>query len=411
MRALIARNTMMQPSNSLHMGELTQPKLAPLGTRNPPVRLGILGAARIARNFVAGLAGSTRVTAAAIASRDTERARQFARETGVPTVFGSYEAMLQSPDIDAIYNPLPNGLHGEWSIRAMECGKHVLCEKPLAASHAVAVEMFSAARRYGVHLVEAYPYRSQPQTMLLHEMISAGAIGQLRMVQAAFGFPLTDRRNIRFDPALAGGALMDLGSYPLSLIRLLTGEAPVALQAHGIWDPAGVDRAAIVSLSFAAGVLAQAACSFETVIHRQALITGDEGVIETSYANHTDEVAPVLRIRRGSDRHAPYETVPVAGVNGFRAEAESFAELISGGAWNGITEQESLDVALMLDAAREQVAAASGTPRATTADGMTDATAVWFASCTQHHRVSDPRRFPASRRVSPHRSPRSSPCH
>ncbi len=323
------------------------------------LRLGILGAARIARNFVAGLSSSTRVTASAIASRDADRARQFALETGVPTVFGHYEDMLQSPDIDAIYNPLPNGLHAAWSIRAMECGKHVLCEKPLAASHTEAGAMFAAARRCGMHLVEAYPYRSQPQTIVLREMIAAGAIGRLRSVQAAFGFPLTDRSNIRFDPALAGGALMDLGSYPLSLIRLLTGEAPVALHAQGIWDDAGVDRAAIVSMSFASGVLAQASCSFETVIHRQALIAGDDGVIETTYANHTNEVPPVLRIRRGSDRQALSETVAVPGVNGFRAEAESFAELIAGGSWNGITEQESLDVAAMLDAARAQVSAAA----------------------------------------------------
>jgi D-xylose 1-dehydrogenase (NADP+, D-xylono-1,5-lactone-forming) len=359
MRALIARNTMMQPPNSLHMGDLTQTKIATPVTRNSPLRLGILGTARIARNFVAGLAGSTRVSACAIASRDTDRARHFALETGIATVFGSYEEMLQSADIEAIYIPLPNGLHAAWSIRAMECGKHVLCEKPLAASHAEASAMFAAARRCGVHLVEAYPYRSQPQTIILREMIAAGAIGRLRSVHAAFGFPLTDRSNIRFDPALAGGALMDLGSYPLSLIRLLTGEAPVAVQAQGIWDDAGVDRAAIVSLSFASGVLAQASCSFETVIHRQALIAGDEGVIETTYANHTNEVPPVLRIRRGSDRHAPSESVPVPGVNGFRAEAESFAELIADGAWNGITEQESLDVAAMLDVARAQVAAAA----------------------------------------------------
>ncbi len=324
------------------------------------LRLGILGTARIARNFIAGLSGSTAVTATAIASRDAARASRFARETGVSLVFGSYEALLASADVDAIYNPLPNGLHGVWSIRAMEQGKHVLCEKPLAASHAEALTMFAAARRCGVHLVEAYPYRSQPQTIVLQQMIAAGAVGRVRTIHAAFGFPLTDRSNIRFDPALAGGALMDLGSYPLSLIRLLTGEAPSSIRAQGIWDTAGVDRAAIVSLSFGKGVLAQAACSFETVVHRQALIAGDDGVIETTYANHTTDVPPVLRIRRGTDRLAPYETITLDSMNGFRAEVESFAELIAGGVWNGISEQESLDVAAMLDAARSQIAPGGG---------------------------------------------------
>jgi D-xylose 1-dehydrogenase (NADP+, D-xylono-1,5-lactone-forming) len=318
------------------------------------VRLGILGTARIARNFVAGLAGSTRVT-----SRDGERAGLFARDCGVPIAFDSYDAMLSSTAIDAVYNPLPNGMHAEWSIRAMECGKHVLCEKPLAASHAEAVSMFAAARRCGVHLVEAYPYRSQPQTLLMQQLIREGAIGCVRTVHAAFGFTLTDRTNIRFDPDLAGGALMDLGSYPLSLIRMLSGAAPVTLQAQGIWDSLGVDRAAIVSLSFADGLLATAACSFDTVIHRQALIAGDQGVIETTYANHTTEIAPVIRIRRGTDRLAPTESIEVPGMNGFRAEAESFADLVAGGAWNGIPEHESLDVAAMLDAARAQVSAAA----------------------------------------------------
>ncbi len=342
------------------MIELTQFHMVSAIAPIAPMRLGILGTARIARNFVAGLNGSTRVAATAIASRDAERASGFARETGVPTAFGSYEAMLESSEIDAVYNPLPNGMHADWSVRAMECAKHVLCEKPLAASHAEAVRMFAAAQRCGVHLVEAYPYRSQPQTLTLQRVIREGAIGQIKTVHAAFGFTLTDRSNIRFDSSLAGGALMDLGSYPLSLIRMLAGSAPVTLQALGIWDPLGIDRAAIVSLSFAGGMLAQAACSFETVIHRQAVIAGEDGVIETTYANHTTEVTPVIRIRRGADRQAPMETIEVPGMNGFRAEAESFADLVHGGEWNGIPPEESLDVAAMLDAARAQVSAAAG---------------------------------------------------
>ncbi|MDZ7632052.1 MAG: Gfo/Idh/MocA family oxidoreductase [Gemmatimonadaceae bacterium] len=325
-----------------------------------PLRLGILGTARIARNFVAGLAGSELVVPAAIASRDARRAAQFAHETGVTSWFGSYDAMLESPQLDAVYNALPNALHAAWSIRAMECGKHVLCEKPLAGSHHDATAMFETAHRCGVRLVEAYPYRSQPQTLILQQLLADGVIGRLRTVHAAFGYPLADRTDIRFDPTLAGGALMDLGSYPLSFIRMLAGAAPASLSAHGVWDPAGVDRAAIVSLTFADDLLAQAACSFDSVIHRQALIAGDEGVIETTYANHTTDVPPVIRIRRGSDRRAPVESRAVQGMNGFRAEAEAFADFVHGGIWTGIPEHESLDVALMLDAARAQVAARAG---------------------------------------------------
>ena len=215
--------------------------------------------------------------------------------------------------------------------------------------------MFDAARRNAVHIVEAYPYRSQPQTHLLQRLLAAGAIGHVRMVQATFNFPLADRSNIRFDPALAGGALMDLGCYPLSLIRMIAGEAPSRVQATGTRAPSGVDTSALVSLEFPGGLLAQAACSFETVVHRQAIIMGDDGVIETTYANHTDRIAPVIRIRRGAGRDAPFEELPSPAVNGFLAEADSFAELVSGGEWNGITEVESVDVAAMLDAARSQV--------------------------------------------------------
>lgn len=328
-------------------------------TPRAPLRIGVLGAARIARNFIAGVRESDAVVVTAVASRDQDRGRQFASEHGVPQVFASYEALLAYDGIDAIYNPLPNSLHAPWSIRAMEAGKHVLCEKPMAVSRAEAVTMFDVARRCGVHLVEAYPYRLQPQTLELQRLLHEGVIGRVRTIHAAFGFSLTDRSNIRFDPALAGGALMDLGCYPLSLIRMITGHMPVSMQTLGIWDTVGVDRAAIVSLAFADGVLAQAACSFETVIHRQAVIAGEDGVIETTFANHTTEVPPVLRLRRGSDRLAPVELIAMQGINGFRAEAEAFAALIAGAPWRGISEAESVDMADVLATARAQVRSAN----------------------------------------------------
>jgi D-xylose 1-dehydrogenase (NADP+, D-xylono-1,5-lactone-forming) len=320
-----------------------------------PLRIGVLGAARIARGFVVGVRESTTVTVTAVASRDAGRAQQFASEFGVPHAFGSYDAMLHSGEIEAVYNPLPNSLHASWSIRAMQAGKHVLCEKPLAVSRAEAISMFDAARAHGVRLAEAYPYRSQPQTLELQRLLRDGVIGQVRTIHAAFGYQLRDRSDIRFDPTLGGGALMDLGCYPLSLIRMITGQMPVAMQALGVWDDAGVDRAAIVSLSFADGVLAQAACSFESAIHRQALIAGDNGVIETTFANQTTDTPPVLRLRRGVGRQAPVEEIAVPGVNGFLAEAEAFAAHVAGAPWTGISEAESLDMAELLAAAFAQL--------------------------------------------------------
>lgn len=322
----------------------------------PPLRIGILGAARIARKFAEGVAGSSKAHVVAVASRDRERAGAFAHTLGVPHVFESYDALLASPDVDAVYNPLPNGLHGPWSIRAMDAGKHVLCEKPLAVSRVEAERMFEAARRNRVCLAEAFPYRSQPQTHMLQQLLADGAIGRVRMITATFAFTLTNASDIRLDPALGGGALMDLGSYPLSFIRMITGEAPTTLQAIGDLHPSGVDSSAMVTLGFANGVFAQASCSFTAAVHRQALIAGEDGVIETTYANHTSaDAAPGLFIRRGRENRDVQEMIPVAAMNGFRAEAEAFADYVAGSPWTGIPERESIDVAGMLETLRQLV--------------------------------------------------------
>ena len=326
-------------------------------TADPPgmLRIGILGAARIARKFVDGVAGSAKVAAVAVAARERSRADAFANATGVPLVFDSYDALLQSDAIDAVYNPLPNSLHAEWSIRAMDAGKHVLCEKPLAASRAEAELMFAAARRNGVRLVEAFPYRSQPQTLRMQELINEGAIGRVRMIWATFAFTLSNRQDIRLDPLLAGGALMDLGSYPLSLIRMIAGEAPRSLYAMGEWDPLGVDSAAMVTLRFGDDLLAHASCSFSAAVHRQALIAGEDGVLETSYANHTTDSPPLLLLRRGRDRRDDVTTIHVEATNGFLAEADAFADFVSGMPWNGIPEHESIEMAEMLETLRRMV--------------------------------------------------------
>src|SRR6201996_4727580 len=154
------------------------------------LRIGVLGAANIARSFIAGVKPSSRVRVTAVASRDEAKAEQFARANGVERHFGSYEALLADADIDAVYNPLPNSLHAEWSIKACEARKHVLCEKPLCLTLQEAQAMFAAARKHQVHLVEGYPYRAQPQTIKMLELVASGVIGRVRLIQASFGFKL-----------------------------------------------------------------------------------------------------------------------------------------------------------------------------------------------------------------------------
>jgi len=324
-----------------------------MSTSAQPLRIGIVGAANIARYFIKDVRASKKVSVEAVASRDIERGKAFAAANGVPRVLPTYEALLADPAIEAIYNPLPNNLHAEWTIRAADAGKHVLCEKPLAVTAAEARGMFDAARRNNVYVVEAYPYRAQPQTIKLRELLQANAIGRLQLVYASFGFLMTDMSNIRLNPTLAGGSLMDVGSYPISLARMIAGEPPVRVHAMARMAETGVDRTVVGSLEFANGLLAQIFSSFATVRYRQAHIVGDAGLIETTY--HTDTSAtqpPIVNIRRGVAFDAPRETIECAATGGFLAEADAFHDLVRGGwdRWPGVTPEESVDIMLTIEA-------------------------------------------------------------
>lgn len=316
------------------------------------LRVGVLGAANIARSFISGVKPSSTVVVAAVASRSADKAEKFARENGVPRFHGSYEALLADPQIDAIYNPLPNSLHAEWSIRACEAGKHVLCEKPLCTSGDEARAMFAAARKNRVHLVEGYPYRAQPQTIAALEMIYAGAIGPLQLVQSSFGFTLSAGPNIRGSAELAGGSLMDAGTYPVSLILMAARERPARVSAVAHFKD-GVDHALAATLEFKSGLLAQVTSSFSTSVHRFALIAGTQGVIQTPFQNHPPLSKPAeFLIKRGVGADKDFEKVETPALNGFRAEAESFARLVRGtdARWEGPTAEESIDIARTLEA-------------------------------------------------------------
>jgi D-xylose 1-dehydrogenase (NADP+, D-xylono-1,5-lactone-forming) len=330
---------------------------------SPPLRIGILGTANIARSFVAGVRPSSTVSVTAVASRDAGKAEKFAREVGIPRHYASYEALLADREIDAIYNPLPNSLHAEWSIRAVQAGKHVLCEKPLAVTSAEARAMFEAARRHGVYLVEGYPYRAQPQTLKLKELLDAGTLGRIQIIQATMGFTLSDDTNIRFSPELGGGALMDVGSYPVSLVRMIAQERPSRVTALARWTDAGVDRSLMATIEFASGLLAQIACSFATAAHRQAMIVGTDGVLQTTFFNHPGPAnPPIMHLRRGKGWDAPNEVLEVPATNGFLAEAESFARLLRQGPayWTGASPDESVDIMLTIEAILQS--ARSGKP-------------------------------------------------
>lgn len=318
-----------------------------------PLRIGVLGAANIARSFIAAARASSKVVISSIASRDAQKAAAFANETGVAQWFSSYEAMLADPSIEAVYNPLPNNLHAEWTIKAANAGKHVLCEKPFAANAAEARAMFDAAAANRVYVVEAYPYRAQPQTIMLAALLRQGAIGKVRLIQASFGFPLPVSGNIRWDPALAGGALMDAGSYPVSLVRMIAGERPTRAHAMARFADSGVDHTLVGTIDFPGGVLAQISCSFGTARHRHALIVGDAGSIETTFYNDTsDKLPPQIVIKRGIALDAPREVISTAAASGFLVQGDAFHDLVRNGwdYWPGATPAETTDIMLTIDA-------------------------------------------------------------
>jgi xylose dehydrogenase (NAD/NADP) len=328
-----------------------------------PLRFGVLGAANVARGFIAGVSASHLVKVTTIASRSAAKAEAFAKETSVPQFKGSYEALLDDPDIDAVYIPHPNSLHAEWACRAMARGKHVLCEKPLSVNASEAKAMFAAARAIGVRLVEAYPYLAQPQTLVLRQLLQENAIGQLQLIRAHFGFNAVNLRadpsgapNVRFVPSLGGGALLDTGSYAVSFMRIVAGARPSRVHAAATWESSGVDRTLVATLEFPSGLLGQMSCSFAVGFHRHAMIAGEDGVIETTYSNHPPtDGAPRVIIKRGTTIAASYEAIEVPGGNGFLAEAESFARLVADGPseWQGATPVESVDIMLTLDAMRK----------------------------------------------------------
>ena len=189
-----------------------------------PVTWGIVSTADINRKVIPGAQASAKVDLVGVASRDQARADAYASEWGIPRAYGTYEALLADPEIEAVYISLPNTLHCEWSVKALEAGKHVLCEKPLSRRPEEVAAAFAAADRAGLLLSEAFMWRHNPQTARLAELVESGAIGELRLVRSTFGYSLYDHDNIRLRTELEGGALMDVGCYNVSGSRLLGGE-------------------------------------------------------------------------------------------------------------------------------------------------------------------------------------------
>lgn len=253
--------------------------MAESGSGNP-LRIGILGAARIAPLALINPAKKNAdVVVTAVAAREASRAQAYATKHGITSVRDSYEALLVDPDIDAIYNPLPNGLHGKWTRAALDVGKHVLCEKPFTANAAEAREIAELAAKSGRVVMEAFHYRYHPLTLRAEEIIASGELGALKHVEAALCFPLPKFSDIRYNYALAGGATMDAGCYAVHMVRTFGGSTPEVVSAQAKLRDRQIDRAMTAELRFSGGHTGRVRCSMwsSRLLQISARVVGEHG--------------------------------------------------------------------------------------------------------------------------------------
>ena len=293
-----------------------------------PIRVGVLGAAAIVPMALTQPARSVHeVQIVAIAARDPKRAKSFARKHHIPRVHQTYDDLLSDPEIDAIYNPLPNSLHAEWTIRALKAGKHVLCEKPFASNTQEAEEMARTARETELVLSEAFAYRYHPLIGRVKEIISSGELGKIRRMEAQFCFLLPAPNNIRFKYELAGGALMDCGCYPVSLIRLLADAEPMVDRAQARLITPQVDHKMTADLSFTDGRTARLVCDMlSPKLFRSILkVEGDEGKLHVinPYQPHWFNWLTVRGVKGAHSEH-------VRGENAYALQLRDFVHAIHG---------------------------------------------------------------------------------
>jgi D-xylose 1-dehydrogenase (NADP+, D-xylono-1,5-lactone-forming) len=287
------------------------------------VKWGIMSTARINRLFLAGARQSDALEILAVASRDRSAAERYARENAIERPYGGYEQLLADPEIEAVYISLPNALHIEWAIQALQAGKHVLCEKPLSRHPAEVERAFDVADREDRLLMEAFMYRHNPQTLKLTELVGAGAVGRVRLIRSAFSFAAGDPANIRLAATLDGGALMDVGCYCVSAARLLAGE-PERVTAEQELGGDSVDVVFAATMRFAGDVLAHFDAGLALAERDELEVVGEQGSLFLDDPWHCR--APLIELRHDHG----VQRIELEQVDSYKLEAENFSGAIRG---------------------------------------------------------------------------------
>ncbi len=313
-----------------------------------PLRFGVLGAARITTDVLIDPARSgVAVMVAAVAARDPARAAAYAHAHGIPVVHRDYAALIADEAIDAVYVPLPNSLHAEWTIRALGAGKHVLCEKPIASNAAEAEAIAVAARETGLVVAEAFHYRHHPLARRIEAIVRAGLLGDIERIEGRFDVGIPSDDPVRWSWELSGGATMDLGCYPLQMIRWLGGGEPAVLSAQAVIGPRGVDASMVATLRLPNGGGAAMRCSMVGDLERRAtlLVRGSRGELEVD-----EPVAPQFghRLRLTVDGVTEYETV--AGDSTYVCQLRDFVSAVRSGTSMPVDADDAVANMRLIDA-------------------------------------------------------------
>ncbi len=276
----------------------------------PRLRWGLLSTARINRLIIPAIRAAARSELTTVASRTLDRARAYAAEWNIARAHGSYEALLDDPDVDVIYIGLPNSVHVEWTVRSLEAGKHVLCEKPLALSVADIDRVQAASTRASRAAAEAFMYRHHPLTHAVEAIVKSGRLGIVRGLKGAFTFPLTREGDVRLDPSLGGGSLWDVGCYPVSYACLLAGAAPVEVFGWQHASPSGVDLEFAGMMRFADGCVAQFDSGFTGPLRAEMEIVGRDAALRIHRPFRTDDKSQLLLTSGDHTEALPFEPEP-----------------------------------------------------------------------------------------------------